>query len=281
MPALRPALRPETLARLILPVNLLLVIALAASLADLTLHLLPTTDRSPPAATAHVAPDQAPVTAGADHARIAGWHLFGSPRPETAPAPPPPAPETRLDLRLAGVFHRAGRPLALIAVGRQPERIFRVGEILADGTRIEQIHPDRVILARQDRQETLSLPRDRAALDSVAATTEVVEPGAVADRLRTRLATDPAATLRDLARATPELRNGRFVGLRLQPGRVPQLFRQLGLRDGDVLTAIDGTPLRDPGHGLALLQSLRDANRVSVRVLRDGTERVLSFALDR
>jgi len=76
------------------------------------------------------------------------------------------------------------------------------------------------------------------------------------------------------------VQNSQFVGFRLRPGRDRQLFQQLGLNGGDVLTEINGTRLNSPAQGLMMLQELMSASRIDVRVLRNGAEVPLTFSLD-
>lgn len=288
--------RPETLARLAPLANIVLVIALAYVLADLTLRPM-SAPAVPSAATPVERPDspRPPAGPGRDYARMVDWQLFG---PVTADAPAAPvvvdAPETRLNLRLAGIFYSDGpdgRPLALIAVDGRPEQVFRVGDTLNDGTRIARILADRVLLERNQQMEALSLPRDtvsataaRPATGAAATSSatprqaDVIDVSALAPELRQQIAANPEA-LQNLAYAAPYVADGRFAGLRLQPGRDPRLLGQLGLRSGDVLVELNGTRLTDPAQGALLLQDVLRADRMSARVLRDGTEIPLTFIL--
>ncbi len=280
-------------------VTVILVLALAHSLARLTMTVL--SGQSSPVGT------PAPVQSSADRASgiqpdavaaIVGWHLFG--RVETGQPPPPvPAaiPVTPRNLRLAGVFfaeRNNQHALALIAEGGGLERGYRVGESLPGGARLERIQRDHVLVSRNNRQEALYLPkldesgRISAPLmvpaatepaSSPAAAVQIIDASAVASRLRSEMATRPQA-LEDIAFASPYLQDGQFVGFRLRPGRDRQLFQQLGLNGGDVLTEINGTRLNSPAQGLMLLQELMSATRIDVRLLRNGVEAPLTFSLD-
>lgn len=277
--------RPETLARLAGPVNLLLVVALAHQLADLTLRLLPLSD---PLATPVTVSDSetANPSGHPDYARIAEWQLFGPPE-AAAPAPTPvQAPETRLNLRLAGIIHRGNIPLALIAEGNRPEAVYRVGERVG-GARIERILPDRVLLARDAGLEALSLPRENIAgarddnTARVAATTPsgAVDATPIARRLRQALGDGNPQALQELAFAAPYIEDGRFIGLQLRPGRDRQLLGSLGLRAGDVLTELNGVRLTDPAQGLRLMQELLQSGQVDATIRRGDSEIPMSFVL--
>lgn len=305
-----PNFTPDTVARWALPVNLLLITVLAHGLAQLGWQWFYT----PPPLTVGpidvVDSGTASTTSTTDYAAITNWHLFGKPelaKPAPAPAPAPArAPETRLNLRLVGMFSSdsGGPALALIADGNNPERPYRLGDTIANGPRLEQILSDHVVLSRNGALEKLSLPKDNLTsaaapratpappagarppavtpLSAAPAGPEAAAPvdaSAVAERLRKQMETRPDA-LQDLAETTPYMQNGQFAGLRLRPGRDRQAFQQLGLQPGDVLTQVNGVPLTDPVQGLSLLQELLNNDQVNIQVLRNGTEVPLSFNLN-
>ncbi|HYQ90954.1 MAG TPA: type II secretion system protein GspC [Candidatus Competibacteraceae bacterium] len=170
------AATPENLARLAVPVNILLVILLAYTLARLSWSLLPLPILAPPPAeqTATAAPAQLTEDKKAKLATITNWHLFG--KAEVAkPAPialpkPQAAPETKLNLKLVGIFSSENRNFALAIISESGGREcpVRVSEPIRDknckplrsGPRLEQIFPDKVILSRGGSLETLSLPKE-------------------------------------------------------------------------------------------------------------------------
>jgi general secretion pathway protein C len=230
-----------------------------------------------------------------------------------------PAPVTPLNLRLVGIFfmERGGdRALALIADSNGPERGYRIGESLPGGARLQRIQRDHVVVSRGGREEMLKLPKlgemapTNAPMMAPPDTPEpeiepMVEPGAepeaepvgepeaepaasrkpqvidataVVSRLRGEVTTRPRA-LEDIAFASPYLQNGQFIGFRLRPGRDRQLFQQLGLNGGDVLTEINGSRLNSPAQGLTALQEVLNAGQINVRILRNGAEIPLTFSL--
>jgi general secretion pathway protein C len=64
--------------------------------------------------------------------------------------------------------------------------------------------------------------------------------------------------------------NGQQRGYRVYPGRNREQFSKLGLMPGDMVTAINGTPLDDPARGMEILQSMNSATQVTVTVERNG-----------
>lgn len=296
-------------------VNVMLVIALAYALAKLTILLWlgparPLVDAPESARSADV--DQPAATRPGDAAVIASWHLFGQVAAEQrAEAPPPALPMTPLNLRLVGIFfmERGGdRALALIAESNGPERGYRAGEALPGNARLQRIQRDHVVVSRDGREEVLNLPKlgdsaSNPALPDAPAPamphtpmeapppspepepapvprqSRVIDASLVAKRLRGEALARPHA-LEDIAFVSPHVQNGQFVGFRLRPGRDRELFQQLGLSGGDVVTEVNGTRLNSPVQGLTMVRELLNARQIAVRVLRDGAEFPLTFSLE-
>ena len=89
------------------------------------------------------------------------------------------------------------------------------------------------------------------------------------DRLRQLAATNPAA-ITDILRPQPVFANGQQRGYRIYPGRNRGQFNKLGLLPGDLVTAINGTPLDDASRGMDILQTMNTASAVTMTVERNG-----------
>ena len=306
--------RPEVwLPVVVRVVNVVLVILLAGSLAQLTLTFL----------SGRFSPAVRPVPAGStfaaepvgsvgqvDYTTIAAWHLFGQKKAsQPVVVPPPIIPATPLDLHLAGVFfieQGDSRALALIAEGSGVERGYRIGDTLPGGARLEQIQRDHVVVSRQGRQEVLNLPKlgtttarplspvpkDLPPVEPMpeseaepgpeptgAGAPQAIDATAVARQLRDDAAVRPQV-LENIAFASPYVQNGQFIGFRLRPGRDRELMRRLNLNSGDVITEVNGTRINNPMQGFAILREVLSADQINVRVLRGGTEIPLLFSLN-
>ncbi|BAZ93213.1 hypothetical protein TspCOW1_18610 [Thiohalobacter sp. COW1] len=273
--------------------TLALVVLVIYQLARLTWQLVPAPDVPPaPATPANVVPS-APAAPERDRpsaANIAGWHLFGQADPGTGPgvgggrAAPIDAPETRLNLTLRGLFATEDpeRARAIIAAPNGEERSYRVEDELPGGAELSAIYADRIILQRNGRYETLRLPRE--SLEGGAATgggrSGNLNPraGEILAEYRGMLETNPRA-LADLMRPVPVSENNRFVGFRLYPGNRPELFQQLGLRPGDLVTRVNGVELDSATRAAEVLQQLRDSQQVSVQLRRGNQLLDLAFSL--
>lgn len=235
-------------------------------------------------------------------AQIAAFHLFGeaSKVEQVEVQVPVDAPDTSLQLTLSGVLASDDpkEARAIVADARREEKHYALGDPLPGGAKLREIHPDRIILERAGRFETLRLPKDDGPggrgvsvvsysppddsgvpvdyTDDMSASD--VDRSEALQRYREEIASQPA-TFMNYVRATPAREDGRFVGFRLQPGREPGVLDQLGLRPGDVVTSINGVQIDNPAKGMQAMRELGDGEDINVTLLRDGEEMSLNFQL--
>ncbi len=282
---------PERIARLAKLANILLVVWLAWLLAELSWLLIPgaeeTMDVPVELAPGPVTPQRPRI----DERQIASWHLFGI-AGEEKPAPRPKqvdAPETRLKLTLRGVFASDDNTSARAIVGdpKGKEDSYAVGDPLPGGAKLSEIYPDRIILERNGRFETLRLPRElsKAGAPSVShkSATRIRSTGSASkaaafQKYRKEIKQNPSAFM-NYVRATPYRQKGKFVGFRLQAGRQRGALKELGLQAGDIVTAINGVQIDSPAKGMKAMQALGEGDTVDVRLLRGGQETSMSLTL--
>ena len=285
-PGLLHWLQGPGVGRLVLAVNLLLVLGLTWLLAQLTWQLLlPAPEPITPLVNAAVVAPAQTIARGGEVARL---HLFGA--AVTAPAAveevPRDAPDTRLRLTLRGLFAAQDpeQALAIVADPGGDEKAYRIGDPLPGGAELREIHADRVILSRAGRYETLRLPQEdpidgvsREPTSRPAAGGAVSEdPGALLQQHRETLRTNPQSLI-SLVRPMPVQENGQLVGFRLLPGQDPSFLNKLGLRAGDIVTAINGLALDNPANGMQALQALQDETSLNLEIRRGQQNMTLNF----
>ena len=70
---------------------------------------------------------------------------------------------------------------------------------------------------------------------------------------------------------------GKLRGFRAYPGRNRTIFNKLGLRPGDLVTAINGQPLDDPQHSQEVFNTIQSSNTVTVSVERGGQKQDITL----
>lgn len=72
---------------------------------------------------------------------------------------------------------------------------------------------------------------------------------------------------------------GVMAGYTLMPGRDPALFRELGLRPGDVVVQINDIRLNSKESGMRALKSIQSGDYASMTLLRGGQEQVVNLQM--
>ena len=288
-------MQSEQMRRVILVINILLVIWIASQLARLTWGFFTSPEEAVPEVVATVA---SPVQRNEELElirQIPGWHLMGVVSQQVAPARevvPIEAPDTSLKLVLRGALSSddPAHARAIIADPRGKEDQYAIGDNLPGNAELSEVHPDRVILKRNGRYETLRLPQDQQrkspTISAVNASPRPsVQPPAranVVERLqniRQRVQKNPVS-LYEVVRPVPKQdEDGNIVGYTLQPGRDRELFDNLGLQPGDVVVQINDLKLDNAANSAQALKSVQNGQEVTMTVLRDGQEQVMSFSL--
>lgn len=301
--------------RLPVIVTVLLILLLAHSLAKLTWNVVPLPEveqsagdeqRQKPRA-ARVVREQPLAN------KISNFNLFGKHEKKkvvtAAPVKPAVVPETKLNLKLRGVFASRDKNAAraIIADARGDEDSYKIGSQLPGGATLSEIHADRVILEHNGRFETLKLPVEAAdvagsdsggssgqastARSSVRPVDRNVNRSNIAGlsstttdnaellgQYRNALLNDPNSVM-GLINVRPYQKDGQLVGYRLRPGKDRSLLRRFGLRSGDIVTSVNGVPMNNPVKALEVLRDLSTASQISVDVLRNGAPQSFTFSV--
>ncbi len=216
-----------------------------------------------------------------DVAAIVNAHVFGFAQVAEGPRDGSHAPPSSLPLVLTGIM--AGDDpkygLAILGQSAQSTKVYAVGDNVPGGAKLHEVYDDRVVIDRGGHLETLVLPRQAASGTAPPSATALSTESPVADRMR-KLITEQPSLLADVMRPQPVYANGKQTGYRVYPGRNRQAFLRLGLRPGDLVTAINGTPLDDPEHGQQIFNTLGSSSEARVTVQRNGQQQdvVLNLA---
>ena len=175
-----------------------------------------------------------------------------------------PPVQTELPLRLVGVLLADDAPerAAVIRDERSGRSVtVREGGVVATA-QVVHISNGRVLLRNWGRLEMLASDfawTERKSCASALAKWEgVVE-------------------VKDAARVVPVFRQGQPLGFKLFSIRPDSLPAYAGMRNGDLLTSINGMHLRTPDEVLAAYPKLRCASRIIFTIVRDGEELTLEL----
>jgi general secretion pathway protein C len=233
-------------------------------------------DRAPgPGAIAAASRVQRPAI---DIAAITNTHLFGA--APVAAGNGANAPQTSMPLVLTGVI-AANNPndgLAILGPSAANTKVYAVGDNIPGGARLHSVLDDHVLLERNGALEALALPRQLSGNAPPPSLSAAPTEAPVIDRMRELVSRDPGI-IGDIMRPEPVFAGGKQQGFRVYPGRDAEAFLRLGLRPGDLVTAIDGTPLDDPSRGEQILSTLGSSGEAHITVLRNGQQQDLTLDL--
>ncbi len=242
--------------------------------------------------TVRVAPAAAPValapvqTYNRDHYNeIVTRNIFERPQVAQPAAAPPPID---LHLKLLGTsLQTKDKPWAIILDERNNQQsLYRLDDDIPDAGKLVTIEKSRVFVEVQGQRIALEVPANPTP-DSpdagfgprpgLGATPREAMPSSRIRRRRGNHFVVPRSDVQSsLSNMMPLLTQMRALpdpqdkGFKLSEIQPDSIFQQMGLRDGDVVSAINGQPLTDPSQALQLLNSLRDQNSVGISIVRAG-----------
>lgn len=255
-------------------VVMILVVLIGWQLAQLVAQLAgPQIDEAPPGVAATPLPTRSMV----DIQSIVRASLFG----RSAPDPTADAPVTSLSLHLAGTFAYPDEKqgFAILGNSNADTKFYKVGDALPGGVRLHAVHVDRVLLDRGGVIESL-LPPPRTSVSMappppMPGPTAVMSVGTVQDIIRE----NPGIIGQVIQRNMVLGADGRLQGIRVSPGANAQAFNRLGLRAGDLVTAINGLPLVDQASSNEVFNTLSSSPEARVTVMRNGVQQDLVLNL--
>jgi len=281
--------------------NLLLLALIAYSASSIVGHVL--AGRMMPGVRVDIAPPPEPIAEErvkpGDYYRVISQRdIFNSAKVEVpADIPVPAAPPK--DLQLWGVALHEDEAQRYCIIEDKKERkqvLYRInGTIEGTNTTVKAIEWNNVVLARGEEELILALqepgtegkPSRKAASrrqgrrnrsrPSDKGIQEVSEGEYLIERAEVDKAFENMSQLFTQIRAVPHFEGGQSTGFRLFSIRRGSLFDKIGLRNGDVLQKINDIEFNDPSRAMSAMQELRDADNLTVKIVRNRREQTLSY----
>jgi len=269
--------RSAALARAPQVVTFVLALALAAQLALIVVNLSGRSRQTPPPPQVTAQP-----TPPLDISGLVNAHLFGNAAVQ-ASGDAANAPPSSMPLVLAGVLATEDpkQGMAIIGESAQAAKVVSVGAQVPGGAQLHSVYADRAIIDRAGTLESVFLPRRSSAVGPSPAPPPVPQAAgneAMLDRMR-RLVNDDPGLIGQVMRPQPVFAGGKMRGFRVYPGANRQAFSRLGLRAGDLVTAINGTPLDDKDRAQEIFGTLSSSTDARVSITRNGRQQDLVLNL--
>ncbi len=217
-----------------------------------------------------------------DVSLIAKKNVFGAlgKIAKEAPVPTPP-PQTPLSLTLIGTFLTKGQePYAIIEdKKKQSQDVFSLNQSIFGQATLKQILEDHVQIERDGKREILKLDDLGNAAPSGAGVSALGSDEFVVEEAELDKGLENLPLLLTQARAVPYFKEGRSIGLRLFAIKNGSLYEKIGLKNGDILKAINGNSLGDISQALKLFEQLKQERSINLVLEREKQDREFKYTI--
>jgi general secretion pathway protein C len=202
--------------------------------------------------------------------------------------------KTDLNLKLWGtVTGQDRRAYAVIEDTKtRKQNLYRIGDSIQDAT-VKLILRQKVVLSVKDRDEVLAMEEIGAAKkgsQSPRVAQKSAQPPKMpvssyprqltlkSDQIESAL--ENLDQLMDQARIRPHIEEGRPAGISITGIKPNTIFRKMRLRNGDILTGVNGAPIETVEDAMKIFGDLTSASEVQVEIKRRGRKRVLDYKIE-
>jgi general secretion pathway protein C len=214
-------------------------------------------------------------------------HLFGQVSQELTGGRLDNLPISSLNLVLTGVIASASGGYALISVNGQPQEPFGIGQTVTGNAVLQAVYPDRVVIQRNGVLESLMLEgAEKTPMDQSTPPAATYRPPATSDNIVQETGANRYTVEREQLAAqmrTPDfLRQATMVpskggGFQVQQIQAGSLYEKLGLRAGDVIKSVNGTPINSAEDAIRLYQQIPNVGAVQMEIVRGGKPEQLYY----
>lgn len=165
------------------------------------------------------------------------------------------------------------------------DSVYKLGDTIVGNTKITDITSNRVYIASQSCPEYFELtypeiPKSTRSTKNKNGRSNVAYSEAGFERIDNTtnvtkqwvndVLTNKLSTTLEEARAVPFLVGGQVKGFSLSQIVPNSVYEKLGLKNGDVVSSINGIDLNDAARAIQTLNSLRNETKIDIEILRDG-----------
>jgi len=167
------------------------------------------------------------------------------------------------------------------------QTLYRVNDTVQTAL-VKEIHREKVILEVDGAYEVLEMEKIKSASASASRRTSSssktsrnpVQSNVTLKREKIESAVNDLNTLMKQIRIRPHFKDGNPDGLTISGIRSKSIFSDMGLRNGDVITGVDGNTIESVDDALKLYESLQSASSVQVQLKRRGQLRTIDYRIE-
>lgn len=200
--------------------------------------------------------------------------------------------ETKLNLKLWGTVSGSieGAYAVIEDVAAREQNLYRSGDTIQTAT-VKEIFREKVVLTVNGNDEVLQMQELETGMaasrpSGLPVQTAAASPAAGVGTQRVSLrrsyieeSMTDMASLMTQVQIRPHVEDGVPSGLALSSIQPNSIFRRMGLRNGDVITGVDGTEIASVDDALRLVDNLKSASSLSVQIKRRGQDRTIEYSI--
>ncbi|MFZ5570396.1 MAG: type II secretion system protein GspC [Thermodesulfobacteriota bacterium] len=196
--------------------------------------------------------------------------------------------QTELSLKLWGTVTRDKDQGAYAVIEDTKERrqdLYREGDTIQNAV-LKLILREQVVLTVNGRDEKLSMEEKPGVTmggpQPLAGPASVVGAGAqriTLMRSQIDTAMQNVSELMGQVKVRPYFENGQPEGLMLSSVNPQSIFRRMGLRNGDVITGVDGQRIESVDDALKFYESIRSSSGLTLEIKRQGRPRTIEYMI--
>jgi len=199
--------------------------------------------------------------------------------------------ETKLNLKLWGTVSGTedGDYAVIEDVKAREQNLYRTGDAIQTAT-VKEIFREKVVLTVNGKDEilqmqeltsgkTISRPGGLPTRGQTASSGRVRAQRISLRRSYIEQSMTDMASLMTQVQISPHMEDGVPAGLSLSSIKPNSIFRRMGLRNGDVITGVDGAEISSVDDALKLVDNLKSSSKLSVQLKRRGREKNIEYSI--
>ena len=202
--------------------------------------------------------------------------------------------ETELKLKLWGTVAGEGRrAYAVIEDTKTREQsLYRTGDSIQDAT-LKLILRQKVVLSVNGQDEILGMEEPgsvkRSGVRPRVARQDTTPPKMPVSSYPRQLtlnsdqiqnALENVDQLMEQARIRPHIEEGRPAGISITGIKPNTVFRKMRLRNGDIITGVNGAPVESVEDAMKIFGDLSSASEIQLEIKRRGRARTLNYKIE-
>jgi general secretion pathway protein C len=158
------------------------------------------------------------------------------------------------------------------------QQLYRAGDTIQNA-RLKMILREKVVLSVNGKDEILEIEKissKKAARESKRSAGSTSQNISVA-RSRIEDAARNVNTLMQQARIRPHFTKGKADGISITGIKSKSIFKDMGLKSGDIITSVNGKTIQSVDDVLSLYNSLQSSERVKMELKRRGRLKTIDY----